>query len=233
MENVCFQMKGSAFTAIVMDLYNYSTDQFLEQLKQKIDSAPQFFNASPLVLNLASYDGELQAEQLNRVVGYCRELGLQPIACRSVAAKLVSTVIGLGLASLPATNTLTTDIRVEPIRPTVEKATIFRPSKVITKPVRSGQQVYAQGADLILMAGVSEGAEVLADGNIHVYGALRGRALAGVKGDKDTGVFCRQMEAELVSIAGFFILNDKLRQSCWKQTAYVFLEDESIQVTTI
>jgi septum site-determining protein MinC len=233
MENACFQMKGSAFTAIVMDLYNYSNDQFFEQLRQKIDSAPQFFNASPLVLNLASYSGEFQAEQLNLVVGYCRELGLQPIACRAVPKKLVSTVIGLGLASLPASNTRTTNIQVEPVQPVDEKVAVFHPSKVIAKPVRSGQQVYAEGADLILMAGVSEGAEVLADGNIHVYGPLRGRALAGVKGDKGARVFCRQMEAELVSIAGFFMMNDKLRQQCWKQAAYVFLEDESIQVKAI
>ncbi|MFQ3218702.1 MAG: septum site-determining protein MinC [Paraglaciecola sp.] len=233
MANICFQMKGTAFTAVVMDLYDYSTEQFFEQLKQKIDSAPHFFNASPLMLNLASYDGELEAEQLNQVVEYCRELGLQPIACRAVPTELVSTVMGLGLACLPAANTRATDIQVEPTQPVVEKVTVFRPSKVITKPVRSGQQIYAQGADLILMAGVSEGAEVLADGNIHAYGTLRGRALAGVKGDRNARVFCRQMEAELVSIAGFFILNDKLRQQCWKQAAYVFLEDESIQVTAI
>ena len=233
MANVCFQMKGTAFTAVVMDLYDYSPDRFLEQLKLKIDSAPQFFNASPLVLNLASYSGELQAEQLNQVVGSCRELGLQPIACRAVATELVSTVMGLGLASLPAANTRATEIQVEPTQPVVEKEAVFRPSKIITKPVRSGQQVYAEGSDLILMAGVSEGAEVLADGNIHAYGTLRGRALAGVKGDTDAHVFCRQMEAELVSIAGVFILNDKLRQQCWKQAAHAFLEGESIHVEAI
>ncbi|MFQ3235439.1 MAG: septum site-determining protein MinC [Paraglaciecola sp.] len=233
MANVCFQMKGTAFTAIVMDLYDYSPGRFLEQLKQKIDSAPQFFNASPLILNLASYNGVLEAEKLNQVVRSCRELGLQPIACRAVAGELVSTVMGLGLASLPAANTKATEIKPEAIEAVVEKTVVFRPSKIITKPVRSGQQVYAQGADLILMAGVNEGAEVLADGNIHIYGTLRGRALAGVKGDTDARVFCLQMEAELVSIAGYFILNEKLRQQCWKQAAYAFLEDESIQVAAI
>ena len=122
-------MKGSAFTAIVMDLYNYSKDQFFEQLRQKIDSAPQFFNASPLVLNLASYSGEFQAEQLNLVVGYCRELGLQPIACRAVPKKLVSTVIGLGLASLPASNTRTTNIQVCLFNQLMKKSPFFTPVK--------------------------------------------------------------------------------------------------------
>ena len=233
MANVCFQMKGTAVTAVVMDLYDYSPDRFFEQLKQKIDSAPQFFNASPLVLNLASYDGELQAEQLQQVVESCRELGLQPIACKAVVGELASTVRRLGLASLPASNTRATQIQAESAHEVVEKVPVFRPSKVITRPVRSGQQVYAEGADLILMAAVSEGAEVLADGHIHVYGPLRGRALAGVKGDTDARIFCRQMEAELISIAGYFILNDKLREQCWKQAAHAFLEGESIQVAAI
>lgn len=233
MANVCFQMKGTAVTAVVMDLYEYSADQFFEQLKQKIDSAPQFFNASPLVLNLAPFDGELQPEQLQQVVTSCRELGLQPIACKSVTDGLRSTIRRLGMASLPASNARATEIEAEPAQKVVEQASVFRPSRVITKPVRSGQQVYAEGSDLILLAAVSEGAEVLADGHIHVYGPLRGRALAGVKGDTNARIFCRQMEAELVSIAGYFILNDKLREQCWKQAAHAFLEDESIQVTAI
>ncbi|WP_293268137.1 septum site-determining protein MinC [Neptunomonas sp.] len=235
MADVCFQMKGTAVTAVVMDLYHYSSVEFFEQLKQKIDSAPQFFNASPLVLNLSQYDGVLQAEQLVQVVSSCRELGLQPMACKAVPDKLLSAVRQIGMASLPASNARSTEIQSKP----VEKAEVllepvaFRPSKVITKPVRSGQQVYAEGADLILMAAVSEGAEVLADGHIHVYGPLRGRALAGVKGDAEARIFCRQMEAELVSVAGYFILNDKLREQCWKQPAHVFLEGESIQVAAI
>lgn len=236
MADVCFQMKGTAVTAVVMDLYDYSCVAFFEQLKQKIDSAPQFFNASPLVLNLSQYDGVLQSEQLIQVVASCRELGLQPMACKAVSDDLLSTVRQLGMASLPASNaSRATEIQAEPVAQVVNavEQAETRPSKVITKPVRSGQQIYAEGSDLILMAAVSEGAEVLADGHIHVYGPLRGRALAGVKGDTEARIFCRQMEAELVSIAGYFILNDKLREQCWKLPAHAFLEGESIQVAAI
>jgi|TARA_R110001632_G_scaffold67417_1_gene158300 septum site-determining protein MinC len=243
MANVCFQMKGTAFTAVVMDLYDYSAELFLAQLKQKINTAPQFFNASPLVLNLASFEGELKDEQLEKIVADCRDMGLQPIACRGAALELKYTVMGLGLASLPSAKTRSTDIqaepaqsksaKVEPVKQSVEKELGYRPSKVITKPVRSGQQIYAEGCDLIVMAAVSQGAEVLADGHVHVYGPLRGRALAGVKGDTNARVFCRQMEAELVSIAGYFILNEKLRELCWKEAAQVFLDGESIQVEAI
>ncbi|SIT10298.1 septum site-determining protein MinC [Neptunomonas antarctica] len=229
MTDVCFQMKGTAVTAVVMDLYNYSSGVFYEQLKQKIDTAPHFFNASPLVLNLSSYDGLLQSEHLSQVVASCRELGLQPMACKAAPEHLLGAIKKLGMACLPASNARTTKIEAEPVAQ-VESP---RATKIITRPIRSGQQVYAEGSDLILMAAVSEGAEVLADGHIHVYGPLRGRALAGVKGDTDARIFCRQMEAELVSIAGYFILNDKLREQCWKQPAQVYLEGESIQVAAL
>ena len=235
MADVCFQMKGTAVTAVVMDLYSYSSSVFYAQLKQRIDSAPQFFNASPLVLNLSQYEGVLKSEQLVQVVASCRELGLQPMACKAVTDDLLSTVSQLGMASLPASNARATKIEAESAVQVVKTVvqTEFRPSKVITKPVRSGQQIYAEGSDLILMAAVSEGAEVLADGHIHVYGPLRGRVLAGVKGDTEARIFCRQLEAELVSIAGYFILNDKLREQCWKQPAHAFLKGESIQVAAI
>lgn len=102
---------------------------------------------------------------------------------------------------------------------------IHRASKIITTPVRSGQQVYAPGGDLIVMAQVSAGAEILADGNIHVYGPLRGRALAGVKGDSRARVFCHSLEAELISIAGTFKLDEDLRSDHWKQPVQIHLNE--------
>ena len=80
---------------------------------------------------------------------------------------------------------------------------------------------------------MSAGAEVLADGNIHVYGALRGRALAGVKGDVEARIFCKSMEAELVSIAGNFMLSDALRNIVWKDGAQVLLVDDSLEIVPL
>jgi len=99
--------------------------------------------------------------------------------------------------------------------------------------VRSGQQFYAQDADLIVLTNVAEGAEVLADGHVHVYGALRGRALAGVRGDKSARVFCQSLEAELVSVGGVFMLSDELRERCWKQPSYVSLDDDQLTISKI
>lgn len=83
-------------------------------------------------------------------------------------------------------------------------------TKVINEPVRSGQQIYARGGDLIVLSSVSHGAEILADGNIHVYGTLSGRALAGVQGNADCHIFCRKLDAELVAIAGHYRVKEDI-----------------------
>ncbi|HCP03453.1 MAG TPA: septum site-determining protein MinC, partial [Pseudomonas sp.] len=103
--------------------------------------------------------------------------------------------------------------------------------KIITEPVRGGQQVYARGGDLIVMAPVSAGAELLADGHIHVYGPLRGRALAGVQGNQEARIFCQSLEAELVSIAGQYKVAEDLRKQQWKQAVQISLEGDSLKIS--
>lgn len=103
-----------------------------------------------------------------------------------------------------------------------------RPSRVITQPVRGGQQVYAEG-DLILLAPVSAGAEVMADGNIHCYAPLRGRALAGVQGDAGARIFCRELAAELVAIAGHYRVADDLKaDALWGKAVQLSLRDDQL-----
>lgn len=262
MADACFQMKSTTVAAVVLDIHNFSEDFFL-QLQAKIDSAPMFFQRAPIVFDLTDFDteanGPLPADQFALIVRTCREQGLQPMACKGAGEHLAEVIEQLRLVNLPAAPTrkmeipadapdvASTESAQDDVEPQSELAlsanaeqteapsVIYshRPSKVVTKPVRSGQQVYAEGADLILMAPVSEGAEVLADGHIHVYGVLRGRALAGVKGDTEARIFCQQLEAELVSVAGQFILNDKIRDLCWKKPAQIYLKDESIQIDEI
>ena len=104
-------------------------------------------------------------------------------------------------------------------------------SKIITSPVRGGQQVYAQGGDLIVLALVSAGAELLADGNIHVYAAMRGRALAGVKGNSGARIFCQQMGAELLSIAGQYkVAEDLRRDPLWGEAVHVSLSGDVLNI---
>jgi septum site-determining protein MinC len=97
---------------------------------------------------------------------------------------------------------------------------------VVRELVRSGQVVYAQQTDLIVLAGVNAGAQLMADGHIHVYGALRGRAVAGVRGDKEARVFCQRLEAELVGVDAAYVLADDLPAALLGKPAQVLLEGD-------
>jgi septum site-determining protein MinC len=127
-------------------------------------------------------------------------------------------------------NTDSTNEPVEIIREVVKTVvqTERQQSKIIHQPIRSGQQVYAADGDLIIMASVSAGAEILADGNIHVYGTLRGRALAGVKGDTRARIFCHSLEAELVSIAGQYKISEDMDKSELKKPTQIFLDNDAL-----
>ena len=232
MTDACFQLKGTTVTTIVLELYQYRSDAFAQQLREKINSAPRLFAGCPLYINLGSCSPALSSEELAKVIACCRELDLQPFACKGADAELLPTLQQLGLALLPST-TRSRDVAVEPQAPPEAPSIAATTSKVIHRPVRSGQQVYAKDGDLIVLAPVNEGAEIIADGNIHVYSTLRGRALAGVNGNSETRIFCQQLEAELVSIAGHFMLNDMLREQCWKQPAQIYLDNESLQIAAL
>jgi septum site-determining protein MinC len=101
-----------------------------------------------------------------------------------------------------------------------------RPPMIIRQPVRSGQVIYAEGADLVLLAPVNSGAEVIADGHVHIYSALRGRAVAGAQGMTDARIFCQKLDAELVGISGAYLLSDDL-------SAQIYLEDGVCRVTVL
>src|SRR6202030_2921808 len=102
---------------------------------------------------------------------------------------------------------------------------------LMTQPVRSGTQIYARGTDLVVTAAVSPGAEIVADGNIHVYGALRGRAMAGASGDVEARIFCSRLEAELVSIAGRYLVSEQLPQEQHGSAVQIALVDDQLTVT--
>lgn len=242
MNEICFQLKGSVVTAIVLELYRYSRDDFTAQLADKVRQAPMFFQQTPVVISLEKLESEPESIDFEDLLALCREFGLRPMAIKGAAGEVAEQLEANGLALIPAGNAgravmpepkPVAEPASEPevvVKTVVEEKLVHRPSKVVTRPVRSGQQVYAEGADLIVLAAVSEGAEILADGHIHVYGALRGRALAGVRGDETARIFCQSLEAELVSIAGNFRLSDGLRESVWKAPAQLYLQDDTLFV---
>ena len=105
------------------------------------------------------------------------------------------------------------------------------PTLVIEGPLRSGQRVYARDADLIVMGVVSQGAEVIADGNIHVYGPLRGKAMAGARGDAQARIFTTRLDAELVAVAGVYrVIDATLPAELNRKPAMVFLKDQALRL---
>jgi septum site-determining protein MinC len=107
------------------------------------------------------------------------------------------------------------------------------PGLTVRTPVRSGQVIHAVGGDLVVLAPVSSGAELIADGNIHVYGPLRGRALAGARGNSDVSIFCLSLEAEFVSIAGRYLMAEEISKIQRGKPARAYLEEESLVITTL
>lgn len=246
MIDVNFQLKGSAVTVVVLAIVRYEPTSLLAELKEKIVQAPQFFNNSPVLINLDRLENPESLKKPADLLAICRELDLQPLGFSGVPEVLLAAVNKTGLAVLPkpseralkipkqeaapapAVETVIERVVETVVETVIEERLVQRQSKVITRPVRSGQQIYAEGADLIVLAQVSEGAEVLADGHVHIYGTLRGRALAGVKGDESARIFCQQMEAELVSIAGNFVLQDSLPKELFKKPVQVSLNGEKV-----
>ena len=105
---------------------------------------------------------------------------------------------------------------------------------VVDRPIRTGQQVYAENADLIVLALVSEGAEIIADGNIHVYGPLRGRAMAGASGNKQARIFAQSMQAELVSVAGIYrVFDQNLPPHLHHKAVQIHLQDDRLAIAPI
>ena len=109
---------------------------------------------------------------------------------------------------------------------------IYAAATLVTQPIRSGQRIYATG-DLIIMSQVSAGAEIMAEGNIHVYNTLRGRALAGVHGNTDARIFCFDLQAELISIAGDYKTSEDLNKQIYKKPVQIYLQNHALIIKEI
>jgi septum site-determining protein MinC len=168
---------------------------------------------------------------LARLLQICRNDGLVPVALRgSENFRPLAQQSELVLMPPGRRRERAMDIPVNDETPPAAAGQ----NKIVTQPIRSGQQVYAPGGDLIVMAPVSAGSELLADGSIHVYGPLRGRALAGVRGDTDAQIFCQSLEAEMVSIDGHYKVAEDLRKEAfWKTAVHVYLEGNSLKIAAL
>ncbi|HUS24424.1 MAG TPA: septum site-determining protein MinC [Candidatus Binatia bacterium] len=161
------------------------------------------------------------AADLPTIWGLLRTVGMQPLGVAE--GPLSESGRAMGMPVLPDEGSATPRAKAAPAGgPRL-------PARIVEAPVRSGQQIYAEGADLIVTGAVSTGAELIADGCVHVYGPMRGRAIAGARGDEKARVFCRKFEAELVAVAGVYAIADQL-QGLRKSAAQAFLKDGKLKV---
>jgi septum site-determining protein MinC len=203
-------VQGAVFTVMVVRAALLRDAAFERELEQQVRRSPRFFLNAPVVLDLREADGFATAADLAAARGVLGRHTLRLVGVQNASPAQIEAAAAAGLASF-APNP------AQPPRRTAPKPSVApRPpaaagrTLLVTQPVRSGTQIYARGGDLIVTAAVSPGAEIMADGNIHVYGALRGRALAGAAGDAEARIFCSRFEAELVSIAGRYLVSERL-----------------------
>ncbi|MFI4937166.1 MAG: septum site-determining protein MinC [Candidatus Berkiellales bacterium] len=231
-------LKGGMFTLTAIQLFGCDLDALSHQLDEKIKQAPKFFHYAPMILDVQLLESNTHAIDFQAICHLLKSKKLIPIGVRGAGKNLKEAAVLAGLALFP-------EEKSPPKRQTksgnaqisVESGTTMpqknQATRVITQPVRSGQQIYAPGGDLIILAPVSHGAEVLADGNIQIYAPLRGRALAGVMGNPDAMIFCKSLEAELVSVAGQYRISEDLKEKYWKQFVCIKLQDDRLNISLV
>jgi septum site-determining protein MinC len=209
--NPCYEIKSADLSLVALLLKTTDIAEVSRALKQQMAESPGFFDQDPMVIDVTGLNLlDDETIDLARLMAVLHEYALVPLAIKGASPALMHLAKGVGLVDA-------SDVRIrrsaplsEPPIPQVLPVEKVAPQSApagamrIDKPLRSGQQVYAKGRDLIVMGMVNAGAEVIADGHIHVYGTLRGKAIAGAKGDGDAKIFAMVMEPELISIAGVY-----------------------------
>ena len=228
-------VQGALFTVMVVRAENLRDPAFAYQLAQQIERSPRFFQSAPVVLDLNGADGFATQPEFAEAAQLLREHTLALVGVQNALPAQLAAAAEAGLASFAPSSTQPAR-RAEP-RPAAAASAPAQPpppratARLVASPVRSGTQIYARGTDLVVTASVSPGAELIADGNIHVYGALRGRALAGASGDKAARIFCSRLEAELVSIAGHYLVSEQLPPEQHGFPVEIALVDDRLTIT--
>ena len=200
-----FDLKSASLPVVAVVLKTSDAAQFAAELAERVADAPGFFDNDPVLIDLASVREAEAPIDFDAIVALLRHHSTLPVAVRGGSPAQMDAARAAGLAAAPDAP----PARAEPAAPAVQEVVREVPvagpgTVVVDKPLRSGQQVYARGADLVGLAMVSFGAEVIADGNIHVYAPLRGRAIAGARGNTEARIFTTCLEPQLVSIAGIY-----------------------------
>jgi septum site-determining protein MinC len=224
-----FQIRGSLQTLLSLRLSRPDDPDFFTLLLDKIAHSPEFFREAPIVLDVGPI-AHAPPINLAAFADMLRRHRLMPIGVQNGSPAWNAAAREAGLALLGAGGAAAQ-------RP-AQAASAAAPARrgaalVVTEPVRSGQQVLAPDGDLVILAQVGNGAEVAAAGHVHVYGPLRGRAFAGIEGDERAMIFCDALHAELLSIAGVYLVSEALDRDALGRRARVSCAGERLYVTTV
>lgn len=253
---VALELKSTSFSVPVLVVFDVDPLQLEQQITQKIAQAPEFFKDSPILIDLKICNQLRQTLNLARLIDYLRQNKLLPIGISGGTEQQNNTALDFNIPlhairqthatkkylsadSLPSPNSnpKTSGNSNEYLSPTHHEntaKTTTAPTKniLIAHPVRSGQRIYAKG-DLTVLSNVSAGAEIIAEGNIHVYGTLRGKALAGVRGNTSSRIFCSKLCAELVSIDGHYKISEKIDKAIEASPAQIYLQGQVLVIKNL
>jgi len=193
-----------------------NTDNIESDIASQVGNNPDLFHLAPIIIEPATN------LDLFKIVSACHDNGLIPVG--------VKTTNGLQIKQAETLRLRVSQPKTKNSVPAKDSKTKKEPElgyKIVSKPIRSGQQVYAKEAHLVIMRSVGAGSEVMADGDIHIYGALRGRAMAGVQGRQNSRIISQDMDAELIAIAGNYIVREDMPEI--KGAAQATLDHERIQ----
>lgn len=244
-----FQLRGQSMTIMVLKLFDAADPELFTRLGAKIGQAPNFFRHAPVVLDVSDCPGA--SINFATLIPGLRKLGLLPVGIQGgpVDIQSAAATAGLGVfrtsrpqqASQTAMNvpqeggavsTSSAQAQPQPAPAQIadEDDNGLSNTLIITEPVRSGRQIYAPKGDLVVLAPVSAGAELLADGSIHVYSTLRGRALAGLSGDPGARIFAHGLEAELISIGGLYRVAEDIEPAARGKACQIYREGNSLRI---
>jgi septum site-determining protein MinC len=218
-----------------------------EQLAARLAAAPQLFDRTAVCLDLGALDKEPEAAQVRTLIDAIRRAGMCPVGLahgtatvEAIARTLDLPVLTqfrvqakLGHLASPPKDPPKPAAAPAPAAPQPEAEVFSAPTLMHHHPVRSGQRLYARHRDLVVTSVVGAGAEVIADGCVHIYGALRGKAVAGARGEVTARVFCQEFQAELVSIAGVFRVFETIPAELAGKPVQAWLDGDDLRFARI
>ena len=224
-----FKIKSAHLQTVALMIKTADWNALAADLSAKfgpLGESPDFFDHDALILDFSHLEANLQVQDFAPLLKVLKACRLVPVAVRGANAAWIESAHAFGLveASIDAprlspvvaattvptlTEVVTPEVTIQELPYQASPDVAGVATMVVDKPLRSGQKIYARGADLVILAMVNQGAEVVADGNIHVYAPLRGRAMAGASGNVHARIFSTCLEPELMSIAGIYRTSEK------------------------